>query len=182
MALTYTPPGEIGIPLPSFQLPKVTGGELSDKDLKGKITVLAFICNHCPYVKAIEDRWIALARAYQGKANFVAVSANDPADYPEDAPHQLKARAKAKNYPFPYLFDESQNFARALGAVCTPDFYIFTDEQRLAYRGRLDDSPRDARLVQRQELKEALDKLLKNETPSPDQRPSLGCSIKWKLS
>jgi len=143
---------------------------------------VAFICNHCPYVKAIEDRLLELPRAYApAQMQVVAICSNDPADYPEDAPSELKRRWQEKNYPFPYLVDESQSVARAFGAVCTPDIFVYDGARRLAYRGRIDDSWKDESKVTKRELAEALDALLAGQKPATPQRPSMGCSIKWKI-
>jgi thiol-disulfide isomerase/thioredoxin len=150
------------------------------KALRGRPLVLMFICNHCPYVKAIEERLLTLGRDYRSKAHFLAICSNDCNDYPEDAPAELAKRVREKNYPFPYLIDESQEVARAYGAVCTPDLYVYDSQHRLAYRGRLDDSWRAPEKVQHQELKQALDSLLAGSPAPSEQNPSMGCSIKWK--
>jgi peroxiredoxin len=182
MALTYTPEPELGSKCPDFSLPVVTGGNLSLKDLKNfRALAVMFICNHCPYVKAIEDRILTLARDMKTKGvEFVAISSNDSQKYPDDSPQALKARALEKNYPFPYLFDETQEVARTFGAVCTPDFFVYDANLRLAYRGRLDDSWKDASQVKSQEMRGALEALVAGGTPSPVQKPSMGCNIKWK--
>ncbi len=182
MALTYTPPGELGSPCPDFTLPGVDGKTYSLKDFAdAKALVVAFICNHCPYVQAIEDRFIALAKELTPKGvQFVGICANDPTDYPEDRPEELKKRWLEKRYGFPYLIDEEQEIARKFGAVCTPDFYVFNSARDLVYRGRLDDSWRNPERVKRQELKEAVLRVLAGQPPDPAQNPSMGCSIKWK--
>lgn len=183
MALTYTPAGTLGSTCPDFNLKSVDGKPVSRQDFNGKPLVVMFICNHCPYVKAIEDRLLTLAREMMPKgAAFVAVCANDPADYPEDAPEELLKRWREKNYPFPYLLDESQEVAKAFAAVCTPDIYLFDSSHKLYYRGRLDDSWKNPRAVSKQELKLALESALQ-KLPAPSlQNPSMGCSIKWKKS
>lgn len=182
MALTYTPQAEPGAPCPDFKLPAVDGRTYSLKDFNGaKVLVVAFICNHCPYVKAIEERLLQLPREYQpAQLQLVAICSNDPADYPEDSPAELKKRWQEKKYSFPYLIDESQNTARAFGAVCTPDFYVYGPDRKLAYRGRLDDSWKNPLLVRRRELKEAADAVLAGKSLNSLQNPSMGCSIKWK--
>jgi peroxiredoxin len=182
MSLTYTPEAALGSPLPTFELPAVDGKRLSSHDLKGqKAVVVLFICNHCPYVKAVEDRIIALARKFTPKeVAFVAICSNDPSDYPEDQPAELKKRWQEKNYGFPYLIDDSQDVARAFGAICTPDIFVYDKDQRLAYRGRVDDSWRNPALVKRRELEEALDDLPSGRSVKVTQNPSMGCSIKWK--
>lgn len=182
MALTYTPQAEPGVSCPDFSLPSVDAKILSLKDFSSAQTLLiAFICNHCPYVKAIEDRLLALPGNYsKDQFQMVAICSNDPADYPEDSPAELKRRWQEKNYPFPYLIDESQEVARKFGAVCTPDFYLYGPDRKLAYRGRLDDSWKNPAQVRRQELKEAIDALLARKSLNSLQNPSMGCSIKWK--
>jgi peroxiredoxin len=182
MALTYTPQAELGSPCPDFKLPSVDGKSYALGDFAGsKVLVIAFICNHCPYVKAIEDRLLTLPRGYKaGDFQLVAICSNDPSDYPEDSPAELHRRWREKSYSFPYLIDESQAVARSFGAVCTPDFYVYGPDRRLAYRGRLDDSWKNAAQVRRQELKDAVDALVAGKSLNSPQNPSMGCSIKWK--
>jgi len=182
MALTYTPAGELGSACPDFTLKSVDGKTFSRKDFaKSKATVIMFICNHCPYVKAIEDRILALAHEYAKKGvAFIGVCSNDPTDHPDDRPEELLKRWKSKQYGFPYLVDDSQTMAREFGAVCTPDIYAYDANLKLSYRGRLDDSWRDPAQVHRYELKEALDRILLNQPLTAMQNPSMGCSIKWK--
>ena len=172
----------LGNPAPDFSLPSVEGKVYSLKDFRdSKGLVVMFICNHCPYVQAIEDRYIALAKEYQAKGiAFVGICSNDPTDYPDDAPAKLKERWQKKNYGFPYLIDESQEVAKAYDAVCTPDLYVFDREQALFYHGRLDDNWQEASKVQQREMAVALDRLLAGQTPPEKQTPSMGCSIKWK--
>lgn len=182
MALTYTPAANPQQILPDFKLKSVMGETFSAMDIpKSHAVVVMFICNHCPYVQAIEDRLIALATDFKSKnVTFVAVCSNDPAEYAEDSPEALKIRSIEKKYPFVYLLDEDQSFAKALGAVCTPDLYVFSSDRSLYYRGRLDDSWKDPAKVRKEELKLAIENLLKQQ-PSPEtQIPSMGCSIKWK--
>ncbi len=140
-----------------------------------------FYCNHCPYAKAIEGRLLELEKDYRDRGfRFVAISANDAATYPDDSFANMKKRSDERGYGFPYLYDESQSVARAFGAVCTPDLYVFDRDRKLAYHGRLDDSPMDAAKVKRRELREAVDALLAGRSPEAHQNPSIGCSIKWK--
>lgn len=181
MALTYTPAGETGSLLPKFELPTVDGKIFSSKDTEGaKATVIMFICNHCPYVQAIEDRMIKLAQEWREKnVQFVGICSNDPTDYPEDKPEELLKRWRDKNYGFPYLIDESQNVAKAFGAVCTPDIFVYA-QNKLFYRGRFDDSWRDPQKVKKQELHEALKAITSGQIAPSPQNPSMGCSIKWK--
>ena len=178
MALTHTPQAELGFSCPDFTLPGTDGKSWSKNDFKGKKAFLVmFICNHCPYVKGIEDRLMALGKRYQNSdVSIVAISSNDANDYPEDSFDKMKL----KNYPFPYLYDESQETAKSFGAVCTPDFFLFDSEGKLRYRGRLDDSWKDASKVTRQELVEAIEELRHGKTPSTQQISSMGCNIKWK--
>ncbi len=182
MALTYSPPGSIGSRCPDFALPSVDGKlyQLADfKDTNG--LVILFICNHCPYVKAIEDRLLALAKHFSKKSvQFVAICSNDPSENPEDAPEALLIRWQEKRYSFPYLVDGTQNAARAFDAVCTPDLFVYDKARKLQYRGRLDDSWRDPGRVKREELKEAIEAVLQGGAINELQNPSMGCSIKWK--
>jgi peroxiredoxin len=182
MALTYTPEATLGSPCPDFDLPTVDGKRFKRSDLIGfNATVIMFICNHCPYVQAVEQRLVTLAAAYSAKGvRFVGICSNDPTDYPEDEPAALLQRWREQNYSFPYLIDKSQTVAKSFGAVCTPDLFVFDDELKLSYRGRLDDSWRDATRVQKEELKAALDALLNGASVNPQQNPAMGCSIKWK--
>jgi peroxiredoxin len=181
MATTLTPFPEIGLPFPEFKLPATDGKTYSSKEfLKGKPTVVVFMCNHCPYVQAIEERLIVLGRDLQAlQIPMLAICSNDEKSYPEDSFENLKKRAEEKSYSFPYLYDQSQEVAKLFGALCTPDFFVYDREGRLAYRGRLDDSWKDASKVQRRELFEAV-QLLNQAAPAPEkQTPSMGCSIKW---
>lgn len=179
---TESKPVELGFPCPDFRLPSVDGPTVARDDLASTpVLGVFFYCNHCPYAKAIEGRLIELERDYRdGGFRFVAICANDAATYPEDSFPNMKKRAEARGYGFPYLHDESQSVARAFGAVCTPDLYVFDRDRRLAYHGRLDDSPMDPSKVKRRELPEAVDALLGGRAPDPHQNPCIGCSIKWK--
>ena len=183
MALLYTPAGELGFQCPDFELPSVEGRKFSRADfIDFKALAIMFLCNHCPYVQAIEDRLIALAKQYKDKVAFIGVCSNDPSEYPEDAPSELLKRWRQKNYGFPYLIDESQSLAKDFGAVCTPDLFLFDGRQKLSYRGRLDDSWKNPQLVRTQELKNAIDAVLSGKPVNSLQNPSMGCSIKWKSS
>ena len=184
MALTHTPAPDIGLPCPDFTLPGTDGRTYSRRDFEGADALLVmFICNHCPYVKAIEDRLIALGRFFKDRAvKIVAINANDADNYPADSFPKMKEQAELKGYPFPYLFDESQETARAFDAVCTPDFFLYDKQLKLSYRGRLDDSWKDPSLVKTEELKAAIEALLNGRTPSAQQISSMGCNIKWKKS
>jgi len=172
----------MGTPAPDFHLPSVDGKNYSLASFSGaKALLVMFICNHCPYVVAVEDRIVALQRDYGPKGvQLVGICSNDPTDYPEDRPEKLLERWKNKGFGFPYLVDLSQEVAKTYGAVCTPDLYLFDQNQRLAYHGRIDDHWQEPEKVTRQELREALDALLAGRAPQAEQNPSMGCSIKWK--
>jgi peroxiredoxin len=172
-------------PAPDFSLPATDGRTYSLKDVAGeKGTVIVFICNHCPYVKAVIDRLAADARLLLAEGiSFAAICANDATDYPEDSFANMKRFAQAHKIPFPYLHDESQAVARAYGAVCTPDYFGYDKHRRLKYRGRLDEGrtappPAGAR----RELVEAMRSIAATGVAPGDQTPSIGCSIKWKAA
>lgn len=173
---------EIGSQAPNFQLKSVEGQDYSlESFADAKALVVMFICNHCPYVKAIEDRYIQLYRDYQDKGvQVVGICANDPSDYPDDSPQNLLKRWQEKEYGFPYLIDETQEVAKAYDAVCTPDLYVYDGAQKLAYHGQLDNNWQDASQVTRRDLRLALDALLAGEKPATEQVPAMGCSIKWR--
>ncbi len=177
-----SPPARLDAPCPDFQLPGVDGQSyrLADFD-RAPALVVMFICNHCPYAQAVEDRLIRLARDLGTRgAAFVGICSNDAVTYPDDAFDKLAERWRRKQYGFPYLHDETQDVARAFGAVCTPDIFVYDRDRRLAYRGRIDDSWKDESKVTRHELADAVEALLDGRRPSSEQRPSMGCSIKWK--
>jgi peroxiredoxin len=177
----YTPPGEIGSRCPDFHLPGTDGNIYGLKDFKGsKALLVMFICNHCPYVQAVENRIVQLSQELLKRgAQIVAISSNDAKNYPADSFANMQKQAQEKNYPFPYLYDESQKVAKLFGAVCTPDFFVYDENLLLAYRGRLDDSWKDPNQVSRQELRHAMLELLEGRTAPLSQYPSMGCSIKW---
>lgn len=182
MALTYTPQDELGTVCPDFTLQATDGKTYSLKNFtNGNPFVVMFICNHCPYVKAIEDRLIELGHQLKSKnISVVAISSNDADTYPDDSFIELKKRAEYKNYPFPYLYDDSQEVAKRFGAVCTPDFFVYNKKSQLAYRGRLDNSWKEPGKVTRRELLNAVESLLISDEFPKGQTPSMGCSIKWK--
>ena len=184
MALTPSTMLPWGTLAPDFRLPDAVSGRtvtLGDFVQKPVLVVL-FICNHCPYVKHIRAGLAAFGRDYQPKGvGVVAISANDIAEFPEDGPAKMKAEAKAAGYPFPYLFDETQAVAKAYRAACTPDLYVFDHTRQLVYRGQFDDSrPGNGRPVTGADLRAACDALLAGRAPAADQKPSIGCNIKWK--
>ena len=171
-------------PAPSFELYDTVSGSLLDLDeLKGeKGMVIFFICNHCPFVIHVNAELVRIANEYSPKGvGFAAISANDVENYPDDAPELMKKVAQREQYPFPYLYDETQEVARAYDAACTPDIYLFDGQSRLVYRGQLDDSrPGNDIPVTGSDLRGALDDLLSGREISGNQKPSLGCNIKWK--
>lgn len=174
----------LGAPLPAFQLPDVASGEVvSDAYLRGRgPSVVAFICNHCPFVVHIRAGLVEFGKYCQeAGVPFVAISANDVSTHPQDGPGPMAAEAKRCGFSFPYLYDESQAVAREFDAACTPDFFVFDAAGKLAYRGQFDASrPSNPLPVTGADLKAAVDALRAGKAPSPDQKPSIGCSIKWK--
>ncbi|WP_088341773.1 thioredoxin family protein [Robiginitalea sediminis] len=174
----------LGTPAPDFSLPDTVSGKTLDLDsVKGtKGTVVMFICNHCPFVKHVNAELVRLARDYQPLGiGFVAISSNDVENYPEDAPGEMTRTAVAEGYPFPYLYDETQQTAKDYDAACTPDFYLFDPGLKLVYRGQLDDSrPGNDKPLTGADLRAAIEATLNDLNVSPDQKPSIGCNIKWK--
>lgn len=185
MAATPSNMIPLGDKAPSFHLPDtVSGKPLALSDLKGKKgTVIMFICNHCPYVLHINEALVAIAKEYQEKGvSFIAISSNDAVNYPQDGPEQMQAHAAKVGYPFPYLYDETQEVAKAYQAACTPDFYAFDENLACVYRGQFDASrPKKEAPVTGDDLRKALDALLQGKMiPEEEQYPSIGCNIKWK--
>ncbi len=184
MALKESNMLALGTKAPAFDLPDtVSGKNLSLEALRSeKATVVMFICNHCPYVIHINEELVALANSYKEKGvSFIAISSNDVNNYPQDGPDKMKVHAEAVGYPFPYLYDESQEVAKAYDAACTPDFYVFDKNMDLAYRGRMDaSSPGNGKENNGADLRNALDGLLSDQIISDVQHPSMGCNIKWK--
>lgn len=181
MALTHTPDIIEPVPCPDFNILAIDGKNYSLKDFtNGQPLLVMFICNHCPYVKAIEDRLIQLGHDLKKESiNVVAISSNDEKRYTEDSYENLKARAELKKYPFVYLHDKNQTAAKDFNAVCTPDFFLYDKNLKLKYRGRLDDSWKDETLVTKRELFQAAIDLKTTGELSFKQTPSMGCSIKW---
>lgn len=183
MAVTPSNMLPLGTDAPEFELfDTVSKRELSLEALKSdSATVIFFICNHCPFVKHIQSELVALAHEYQAKGiSFIAISSNDAAQYPEDSSLNMTKTAEQKHYPFPYLYDETQEVAKAYDAACTPDFFIFDGHLKLVYRGQLDDSrPGNNIPVTGKDIREALDNLLAGKPVNQDQKPSVGCNIKW---
>ncbi len=174
----------LGTVAPDFKLlDTVSGNHLSLQDLKSdKATLIMFICNHCPFVKHMDDQLVSLANDYIAKGvSVIAISSNDVENYPQDAPDLMTKEAAALGYPFPYLYDETQEVAKAYDAACTPDFYVFDKDLKCAYRGQLDDSrPGNGKPVTGTDLRNALDEILDGKEVSAAQIPSIGCNIKWK--
>ena len=182
MVSLHTPAAKLGSSAPPFDLPGVDGRRHTLASVRGANgLVVMFICNHCPYVKAVIDK---IPRDMRELASLgvgaVAIMSNDPALYPEDSFDNMKAVAERHAFGFPYLFDETQDVARAYGAVCTPDFFGYDRDLRLVYRGRLDDAGRTPREGNRRDLVEAMRAVARGETAPADQYASIGCSIKWK--
>ncbi len=184
MARTASKPVESGFKAPAFKLPDpLSGNEKTLDDVKGeKGTVVMFICNHCPYVKHIQEALVRVANDYMPKGiGFVAINSNDVENYPDDSPERMKEVAKSLGYPFPYLFDETQEVAKAYDAACTPDISVFDGNLDLVYRGQLDDArPKNDEPVNGKDLRAALDALVEGREVPKEQKPSIGCNIKWK--
>lgn len=183
MAAKQTPVCDLGTPAPDFLLPAPDGTAWTLEECRGERgTVVMFICNHCPYVKAVLDRIVRDARDLRSRGvNFVAIMSNDPQQYPADAPEMMALVAKQHDFPFPYLIDASQDVARAYGAVCTPDFFGYNADLELQYRGRLDASGRNAAPPgASRELFEAMRQIAETGIGPKEQIPSIGCSIKWR--
>jgi len=182
MAITFAPI-TLDVPASDFRLPGTDGKTYTLADVAGeKGTVIIFICNHCPYVKASIDRLVADARVLMSEGTgFAAICSNDASTYPEDSFANMERFAKAHAFPFPYLHDEAQSVARAYDAVCTPDYFGYDRNRRLKYRGRLDEGRTEPpRAGARRELVEAMRAIAATGQGPADQSPSMGCSIKWK--
>lgn len=183
MALTPSNMPELGLPAPDFSLPDTSGKLVSLSDFDGKAGLLvAFWCNHCPFVRHINAGFAKFATEYQAKGlAIVAISSNDVATHPDDSPANMRRMAEQSGYVFPYLYDETQNIARAYSAACTPDFFLYDADQRLVYRGCFDGStPGNDIPVTGSELRAAADALLQGSPIGREQNPSIGCNIKWR--
>lgn len=184
MALTPSTMMPLGTLAPDFKLfDTISDQELSLDQLKSnKATVIMFICNHCPYVKHIQFELVHFANDFIKKGvAFIAINSNDVKEYPEDSPEKMKQTAKNLGYSFPYLFDDTQEVAKAYQAACTPDFYIFDGDLKCVYRGQFDDSrPGNQIPVSGHDMRIALEQLLADQAISLEQKPSIGCNIKWK--
>ena len=172
----------VGTPAPAFDLPGVDGEQRSLASFaEAKVLVVFFTCNHCPYARAVEPRFVELQRDYAARGvQLVAISSNDVEAYPEDSFANMVVRAKEQGYNFPYLYDASQAVARAYDAACTPDIFVFDAARKLTYNGRLDDNWQDASKVTRRDLRAAIDATLAGKPVDFTVVPSMGCSIKWK--
>lgn len=184
MAATPSVMIPLGSTAPAFTLPDtISGKQLSLVDVMGKAaTVIMFICNHCPYVKLLNTALVSTAKEYQPRGIlFVAISSNDAIHYPDDSPEKMKIVARELGYPFPYLYDETQEVAHAYDAACTPDFFVYDKNLKLVYRGQFDEArPGNGVSVTGSDLRTALDAIFANKPVPETQRPSIGCNIKWK--
>ena len=184
MAFTESNMLELGTKAPDFTLPDtVSGKQINLNEIKGKkATVVMFLCNHCPYVIHVNDEIVRITQDYANQeVSFVGISSNDVVNYPDDSPEKMTIHAKKTGYTFPYLYDESQEVAKAYDAACTPDFYVFDTDLQLAYRGRIDDSrPSNGVALSGKDLRAAIDAVLNGDEVSKVQYPSGGCNIKWK--
>lgn len=183
MALTPSTMAPLGMKAPPFSLQDTEAKTVSLGDFeKAPVLLVAFLCNHCPYVQHVRHAFARLGRDYlQRGVAIVGINSNDATTYPEDSPARMIEEKRKAGYTFPYLYDETQNVARAYTAACTPDFFVFDKDRKLAYRGQMDDSrPGNEKLNDGADLRAALDALLGGGTPSADQKPSVGCNIKWK--
>jgi len=173
----------LGTIAPEFRLPTPDGKVISSTDFAGVPALLVvFMCNHCPYVKHVQSRFTELAKEYQARGvAVVGINSNDAENYPDDRPEKMAEEIRNAGYTFPYLYDETQAVAQAYRAACTPDFFLFDRNRRLAYRGQFDDSrPKNGISVTGEDLRAALDEVLAGRPVSESQKPSVGCGIKWK--
>lgn len=184
MARTESNMPRLGINAPNFSLTNViTQKQVTLEDITGKYGfVVMFICNHCPFVKHVIEEVVRICNDYRVQGfGFVAISSNDITQYPEDAPELMAVVAEENRFSFPYLYDETQEVAKAYNAACTPDFFVYDAQKRLVYRGQLDDSRPGNRIpVNGRDLREALDNILSNRPQNKIQKPGIGCNIKWK--
>ena len=189
MAVTESTMADLGSSAPDFTLPlanpEIDGLEGVERSLSdyadAEALVIIFMCNHCPYVKHIEDALVDVAEEYQQKGvQFIGICSNNPETHPDDSFERMTERAREKGYPFPYLQDESQDVAHAYTAACTPDFFVYDADRTLVYRGRFDETRPNGGEAHGGDLKAALDEVLETGTVSKDQKPSMGCNIKWK--
>ena len=184
MSETKSNMNPLGFRAPEFKLLDVVSEKLLSLEnlLSEKATVIMFICNHCPFVKHVNTQLVSMANDYMPKGvSFIAINSNDVNNYPEDSPEKMKKLGEFLRYPFPYLFDETQETAKAYDAACTPDFYIFDGDGICVYRGQLDNSrPGNGKPVTGKDMRSALDNILAGKKINTPQKPSIGCNIKWK--
>ena len=183
MARTPSNMVNLGTLAPSFKLLNTINNEIviSDNYFNKKGTIIMFICNHCPFVIHVLDEIVSITKKYDKEISFIAISSNDIVNYPEDSPELMKKLAEEKKFNFPYLFDETQEVAKKYDAACTPDFFIYNSDKQLVYRGQLDNSrPGNDVPVTGHDLRKAIDSLIKGEEIDKNQKPSIGCNIKWK--
>lgn len=172
---------KIGDPMPHFTLPATDGMTVNSKAIRDPVIVVIFTCNHCPYAQAYEDRIIALAEEFDEEgAQCILINSNDALHYPEDSFEHMKVRAQEKAYPFPYCFDESQEVAKAYGALCTPHCFVFNRKRELKYKGRVDDNWKDPKAATEHNLHDAIAALVNGKEPPAHEANAIGCSIKWK--
>lgn len=182
MARTPSTMLPLGTSAPDFSLPNVDGRTLTLADFAdAPALVVAFICNHCPFVKHLADDLARFGNEMKERGvAMVAISSNDAKNYPDDSPEKMKQEAEARGYPFPYLYDATQEVAKAYRAACTPDFYLFDGDRKLVYRGQFDNSRPDSGIpITGRDLRAAVDAVLAGQPPLPEQHPSIGCNIKW---
>ena len=182
MVMTPSVMVDLGTQAADFSLPDTTGRTVKRGDFQGKPLLVMFICNHCPFVKHIRTHLAATAKEYQKKGvGIVGISSNDVTSHPDDGPEEMASEVKLASYTFPYLYDETQEVARAYHAACTPDFFLFDGGHKLVYRGRYDESrPESGIPVTGADLKRAMDAVLAGKPVSAEQKGSIGCNIKWK--
>ena len=181
MAVTPSNMLPLGTPAPAFALPDITGDTVSSETYKGYPLLVMFICNHCPFVIRVAAELAQFGMDYRDRIAIVAINSNDVTTHPSDSPEKMKEEAAHRGYQFPYLYDETQEVAKAYYAACTPDFFLFDAQHKLVYRGQLDDSrPNSDIPVTGKDLREAIDALLAGKPIGDKQRPSAGCNIKWK--
>tara|TARA_B100001093_G_scaffold246381_1_gene235847 strand:+ start:1551 stop:2105 length:555 start_codon:yes stop_codon:yes gene_type:complete len=183
MARTPSNMVSLGTKAPRFELVNTINDEfiISDNYFNKNGTVIMFICNHCPFVIHVLDEIVAIAKTFENEISFIAISSNDILNYPEDSPELMKKLAYDKNFSFPYLFDDSQEVAKKFDAACTPDFFLYDSEKKLRYRGQLDNSrPGNNIPVSGNDLRKAIDCLINKKDIDVNQKPSIGCNIKWK--
>ena len=181
MAVTPSNMLPLGTPAPDFALPDIDGNVVTRETYKGNPLLVMFICNHCPFVIHVAGELAQIGEEYSDRVAVIGINSNDVSTHPDDSPEKMKVEASHRGYTFPYLFDETQEVAKAYHAACTPDFFLFDRDHKLVYRGQLDDSrPNSDVPVTGKDLREALNAVIAGKPISDKQRPSAGCNIKWK--